>query len=151
MLHVSRASSFISTKFFVLNLDGWYFYCLTNLLFFDIPLLYFYINPRSTIIFCLSSGDIYLSLDISLLCSFVTVSELFCREFFWDFCNFISDFINNQITSCFCCFLNHSFWSSFECICCRLLSMIKRFCSVFTTKIFTYIFTDIFTHIFSKI
>ena len=32
--------------------------------------------------FCISSGDISLSVDISLLCSFVIVSELFCCEFF---------------------------------------------------------------------
>ena len=57
-------------------------YCLTNLLFFDVPLLYYYINLRSSIIFCLSSGDIYLSLGISLSCSFVTVSELFCCKVF---------------------------------------------------------------------
>ena len=55
-------------------------YYLTNLLFVDIPLLYYYINLRSSRIFCLSSGDIYLSLDISLSCSFVIISELFCGE-----------------------------------------------------------------------
>ena len=33
-------------------------------------------------IFCLSSRDMYLSLGISLSCLFVTVSELFCCEFF---------------------------------------------------------------------
>ena len=60
-------------------------HCLTNLLLFDIPLLYYYINLRSSIIFCLLSRDIYLSLCISLLTPvfstyFVTVSELFCSE-----------------------------------------------------------------------
>ena len=64
-------------------------YCLTNLLFFDIPLLYYYINLRSSKISCLSSGDIYLSLgislDISLSFSFVSVSELFFYEFFETF------------------------------------------------------------------
>ena len=44
-------------------------YCLTNLLFFYIPLLYYYINLRSSIIFCLFSGDIYLSLYIYLCIS----------------------------------------------------------------------------------
>ena len=34
---------------------------------------------------CLSSGDMYLSLGISLAFSFVTVSELFCCEFFENF------------------------------------------------------------------
>ena len=43
---------------------------LTNLLFFDIPLLYYYINLNSSIFFCLSCGDIYLSFGISLLSAF---------------------------------------------------------------------------------
>ena len=55
-------------------------YYLTNLSFFDIPLLYYYINLRSSIIFCLSSGNIFLSLGISLQCSFVIVAELFSGE-----------------------------------------------------------------------
>ena len=58
---------------------------LKSLLFFDISLLYYYITLRSSIIFCLFSGDIYLSLGISLsrpifYASFVTISELFCGE-----------------------------------------------------------------------
>ena len=59
-------------------------YCLANLLFFGIPLLHYYtitFNRRLPITFRLSSGDIYLSLRISLLCLFATVSELFCYEF----------------------------------------------------------------------
>ena len=55
-------------------------YYLTNLQFFDIPLLCYYINLGSSIIFCLSSGDIYLSLGISLSCSFVILSELFSSK-----------------------------------------------------------------------
>ena len=42
---------------------------LANLLF-GIPLLYYYINLNSSIIFCLSCGDIYLSFGISLLTTF---------------------------------------------------------------------------------
>ena len=60
-------------------------YYLTNLLFFDIPLLYYYINLRSSVILCPSSGDVYLCLGISLSCSFVTVSGLFCCEVFETF------------------------------------------------------------------
>ena len=43
----------------------------TNLLFYDIPLLYCYTNLNSTIICCLSSGDMYLffGTSISLLAS----------------------------------------------------------------------------------
>ena len=37
-------------------------YCPASLLFFDISLLYYYINVNSTIICSLFSGDIYLSL-----------------------------------------------------------------------------------------
>ena len=56
-------------------------YCLTNLLSF-IPLLYYiilyyYINLNSSIIRCISSGDIYVSFDISLLLS----SDDFLKHF----------------------------------------------------------------------
>ena len=50
-------------------------YCLTNLLFFDIPLLYYtYLN--SSIILYLFSGDIYFSLGVSI--SFLA----------WSFCEY---------------------------------------------------------------
>ena len=42
-------------------------YHLTDLLFFGIPLLYYYINLNLSIFFCLSCGDIYLSFGISSL------------------------------------------------------------------------------------
>ena len=57
-------------------------YCLTSLLFFDIP-LYYYINVRSSIIFYLFCGDIYVCLGISVLLS--TISELFCAQFLESF------------------------------------------------------------------
>ena len=57
-------------------------YYSTNLLFVDIPLLYCYTNVRSSIFFCLSSGHIYISLGISLSCSFAIVSGLFCGKVF---------------------------------------------------------------------
>ena len=56
---------------------------LSNLLFFGIPLLYYYINLNSSIICCLSFGDIYLSFGISLLTSFDNNSS--SRAFFKDF------------------------------------------------------------------
>ena len=77
-----RASSFVSTQFFILNLMIHLVYYLTNVLVFDISLLYYYINLRSSIIFCLFSGDLYISLGIYLSCSFATVSELFCCKVF---------------------------------------------------------------------
>ena len=55
-------------------------YCRTDLLFFDIRLLYYYVSLRLSIIF---SRDMYLSLGISFSslvfsASLLTVSELFC-------------------------------------------------------------------------
>ena len=55
------------------------------LLLFDVPLLHYYIDLSSSIISSLFSQDVYLSLGIYLLFSFVTVSELFSCEFFWNF------------------------------------------------------------------
>ena len=60
-------------------------YCLTIFLYFDVPLLYYYINHISLIIIYLFSGDIYLSFGISIsnLVFFVlasTVSGLFCGK-----------------------------------------------------------------------
>ena len=52
-------------------------HCLTNLLFFGIPLLY-YTNLNSSIICCLSSGDMYLFLRVVLSKS-ISVS-LFCNS-----------------------------------------------------------------------
>ena len=42
----------------------------SNLPFFGIPLLYYYINLNSSIICCRSCWNIYLSFGISLLASF---------------------------------------------------------------------------------
>ena len=67
-------------------------------------------------------------LAISLSCSifvaiFVTVSELFSGKILE---TFIINFMPSQITSCFYCFLNCSFWISFKYICSRLLSIMKK-------------------------
>ena len=68
-------SSFISTQFLVQNLDGLLMHCLTNLLNFGIPLLYCYTKLNSSIICCLSSGDMYLLLGVALSTS--TPTSLF--------------------------------------------------------------------------
>ena len=64
-------------------------YCLLLFNIFDTPLLYYYINLRSVIIFCFSSWYmyiyIYLSLGISLSSFIVIVSELFCGELLENF------------------------------------------------------------------
>ena len=51
-------------------------YCLTNSLFFDIPLLYCYTNFNSSMICCLFSGDMYLSFGISIS----VLALLFCSS-----------------------------------------------------------------------
>ena len=125
-------------------------YYLTNLLFFDILLSYYCINLRSSIIFCLFSGDIHLSLCISLSCSFITVSELIWFKFFQTFeiLSTMSLPLKSRVASTV--FLIYSFRHSFRYICCRLFSMIKKFLAISTAYAFTYIFTKSYGHIFSK-
>ena len=53
-------------------------------MFFDI-LLFYYFNLTSCTISCLSTGDSDFSLSIYLSSSFVTVSQLFCCDFFESF------------------------------------------------------------------
>ena len=64
-------------------------YCLTNLLFFDISLLY-YINPNSSIICCLFSGGIYFSFGISISFSSVFECNFFETRFVTN-CTFITN------------------------------------------------------------
>ena len=58
-------------------------YCPTDLLFFNILFLYYYINLRSLINFCLFPEDIYLSLVISLSCSIFSVSFVTSPKLFY--------------------------------------------------------------------
>ena len=63
------------------------------------------IDLRLPIIFFLSSGDIYLSLDISLSFSFVIVSDIFCCEFLKFFVIFyipLSYYFNRSSSITFC-------------------------------------------------
>ena len=57
-------------------------YCLTNLLFFDIPLSYYYTNLNSPVICCFFSGDIFLCFGISVPFSSVFKCNSFeCNSF----------------------------------------------------------------------
>ena len=56
--------------------------CLTNLLFLYIALLYCYTNLNSSIICCLSSGDMYLFLGASISSSECDFSEFSAEDFF---------------------------------------------------------------------
>ena len=91
------------------------------------------------------SGDIYLSLGISLWCSFLTVSELFRCEVFCIFISAILLPIKPPVASAV--LLNYSFWISFRFICCRLFNMIKKVLALFTTT-FLLIFLPLFLPMF---
>ena len=87
----SSWSSFFSNQFFDLNLNDWFLVTSNKFIIFwysIIILSHYHINLWLSMIFCLSSGDIYFSLSIS----YSVVTQLFCS---WDSCNFISNFISN--------------------------------------------------------
>ena len=68
--------------------------CVTNLLFFNIPLLYCYINLNLAIICDLSSEDMHLFFAfIPLLAS--SFFECNSAEAFQNACYFISNFVTN--------------------------------------------------------
>ena len=85
---------------------------------------------------------IYIYIYIYTFRYFFIKSNIFCFIFngFWtilwrssrDFCDFVSNFIANQIASCFCCFLNYFLWSSIYRICGGLFSMIKTLLATLT-------------------
>ena len=72
---------FISVQFFVLNLDNWFGVLSSKFIFFDILLSYYYTNLNSSIIFCMFSGDMYLSFGIS-----ISLSSVFECIYFEAFC-----------------------------------------------------------------
>ena len=106
----------------------------TGLLLFDISYyLYVYINPSSSIIYCLFSGDIYLSFGILASNPVSSVSDVLLEE---DFCYFIAIQIIILLpirSGRFSCFLNYPFYISFKYICSKLFSLIKEILAVFAT------------------
>ena len=121
-------------------------YFLTNLLSFDIPLLYYYINLRPSIIFCPFSGDIYLSLDISLSFLLLANFRLFYGEVFETFVvltAILLPFMSPVVSAVL--------WITiFEVVLSELINMIKKFLVIFSTQVFTYVFTNTFTYILAK-
>ena len=99
MLYVPHSPSFFSILFFVQNLLLDLVHCQTSLLFFYIPLSYSILITRLSIIFCLSSGDIYLSIGISLSFSFVAFCELFWCKVFETFVILLYYYICSSIIS----------------------------------------------------
>ena len=78
-LYVPRNSSFISTGFLVLNLDCLFFVLSKKfIIFINSIITYYYINLRSSIIFCLWSEELYLSLRTS---SSFASGLFFCEVF----------------------------------------------------------------------
>ena len=129
-------------------------YYLTKLLFFDIPLLYYYINLTSSINFCLFSGDIYLSFGIS-----ISKSCIFCFTFncfwtilwwgFWDFSDFSEILLSTKSPVA-----SAVFWIAlFEVV---LSASVVDFLAwlgcfwVLTCLSFYLYFLYVFAHIFSK-
>ena len=108
---------------------------LAHLLFFGIPLLYYYINLRSSVIFCLYSKDTYLFLGISLSCSifftsFLILSELFCDKGL-KFFVILSVTFTNQTTSSFICYSNCSFSGIISASFAVCFALSRRFCYIY--------------------
>ena len=129
LLNVPRDLLFILIKFSVLNLDGWFGVVSEKSIIF----WYFIIilSYQSQIINnFLRSFWRYINLSLSryffiiLICNFLWTILWWPS---WNFCSSISNFITNETTSCFCCFLNYYFWRSFKCIYYSSFSTIKSF------------------------
>ena len=144
VLYVPRELPFISTHFFVLNLDDWFGVLSSKfILYMYIPLLYYDINPRSSIIFWLFSVDMYLSFGISqwnsVFCvSLSSVSEVFCGEVLETFVTLSATYqSNHQLLLRFfkMCFLKLLF-----------LAWSRSFWLYSLHKSFPYIFVNIVSH-----
>ena len=72
-------------------------HCLTNLLFFGIPLLYCYTNFNSSIICCLSSGDKYLFFGTSFRLALPASFEIYLSASVSSFRNFFVDFFETLV------------------------------------------------------
>ena len=79
-------------------------YCPTNLLFFGIPLLYYYISFKSLIIFYLSSGDTYVYI-LFLVFFIILICNCFWMILLWNFWNPLILLAISLPVNCFCCFL----------------------------------------------
>ena len=102
-------------------------------------------NLNSSIICCLSSGDIYLFFISSYFHIFFCfiISMQFFGRFFRSTCYFISNFITNQITSCFWCFLNCSFRCCFFASVVYFLALSRSFWLYLLLKLLVTLFACI--------
>ena len=117
-------------------------------------LLYYYINLRSSIMLSLSSGYIYIyiyiyiyKLGISLSCSFVATSELFC-------CDVLKiksrTLLPNKSPIFSAAFSIARFEAVLSVSVADCLAWSKNFLTIFINQVFTYFFDNIFIHNFSK-
>ena len=121
-------------------------YYLIIVLFFDIRLLYYYINLRLLIVLCLSSGDMNLSLGIFYHAHFVTVSKSSCGELFETFVILSGILLPSKLRVASPVFAFHFLNCNFN----KFLGMIKRFLALFTAEVFTYLFTYVLAYLLSK-
>ena len=91
MLPNTRVIAFIVSELLKEKQQGWGNYPSPP------PPIQIKVNLRSSAIFFLASGDIYLPLAISLSCSFEAVSELLYGKIFDTFFDSISNFISNYL------------------------------------------------------
>ena len=91
LLYVACDSSFISTQFLVLNLDGWFVVSSNNFFWYSI-ITYYHINLWSLIIFCLFLIYVFvcISIFLSIMCNIFFWIVLLRN--FWDLCNSFSIF-----------------------------------------------------------
>ena len=95
---------------------------------FDILLLH-YFNLGSSIVSCFSFEDIYLSLGISLSYSFISVFELVCYKSFETFVTLSAILLPIKSPVASAVFE----WRRFKWICCKFVSIVKRFLAIVTT------------------
>ena len=138
MLYVPRDSSFISIYFFVLNLNCWFSAFSNKFCYFWIFSHYtIIIKVKLSIIFCLCSEDVYLSLGISLPVLFETISEFFCCDFLWFFDIALLYYYLNLSSSIISCLVSGDINLSlgifyhviFGCIEWGFLSVFRNFCN----------------------
>lgn len=134
-LCVLRELSFISAQFFALLWDVEMVHSVhyqTHLLIFDFPLLYYHTSLRWSIMFFLFSGNIHFSFlflyqTLNLIIHFQMPLNYSIVKFLRDFCNFISNFIINQIPVSFSCFLNCFFVGALSAYVADCLAWIRIF------------------------
>ena len=147
-LYLPRKLSFISTQYFVLNLDGWFVALSRKFIifwYFINLLLYKYQTINNFLLFFWRNIFFFRYFFIIIIRNCFWIIMWWTS---WDLCYIVSEFITNQITNCLHCFLNCSFWSNFKCICCRVFKMIKMFLAAFTVFKFLLISLPIFLTIF---